>query len=182
MKIKGRGSKRATPARMIALVGIMAATVECGKLALSFLPNVEVVTLLLALYGYVFGLLGVVAALVFVSIEPLIYGFNTWVVSYYLYWPLVSLVFMLFAKLKVKNRFILTAGAVLLTAWFGVLSTLVDLGILSGFFDNFLYRFSIYYARGAVFYIIQMACNAVLFPLLFKFLAGKLERIKHQFI
>ena len=167
---------------MIALVGIMAATVECGKLALSFLPNIEVVTLLLALYGYVFGFLGVVAALVFVSIEPIIYGFNTWVVSYYLYWPLVSLVFMLLAKIKVKNRFLLTGAAVLLTAWFGILTTLVDLGILSGFFDNFLYRFSVYYARGAVFYIIQIACNAVLFPLLFKFLAGKLERIKHQFL
>lgn len=182
MSIKGRSSKRATPARMIALVGIMAATVECGKLALSFLPNIEVVTLLLALYGYVFGFLGVVAALVFVSIEPIIYGFNTWVVSYYLYWPLVSLVFMLLAKIKVKNRFLLTGAAVLLTAWFGVLTTLVDLGLLSGFFDNFWYRFTVYYARGAVFYIVQIACNAVLFPFLFKFLAGKLERIKHQFL
>jgi len=182
MSIKGRSSKRATPSRMIALVGIMAATVECGKLALSFLPNIEVVTLLLALYGYVFGFLGVVAALVFVSIEPIIYGFNTWVVSYYLYWPLVSLVFMMLAKIKVKNRFLLTGAALLLTAWFGVLTTLVDLGLLSGFFDNFWYRFTVYYVRGAVFYIVQIACNAVLFPLLFKFLAGKLERIKHQFL
>ena len=39
------------PARAAALVGIMAATVECGKLALSFLPNVEVVTLLIALFS-----------------------------------------------------------------------------------------------------------------------------------
>ena len=47
-------------ARLVALVGIMAATVECGKLVLSFLPNIEVVTLLLALFGYVFGWAGVV--------------------------------------------------------------------------------------------------------------------------
>jgi hypothetical protein len=33
-------------ARTVALVGIMAATLECGKLVLSFLPNVEVVTIL----------------------------------------------------------------------------------------------------------------------------------------
>jgi len=182
MKNKGQNSIRISPARNIALVGIMAATVECAKLALAFLPNVEVVTLLLALYGYVFGYLGFAAAIVFVSIEPLIYGFNTWVVSYYLYWPLVSLVFMMLAKIKVKNRFLLTGAALLLTAWFGVLTTLVDLGLLSGFFDNFWYRFTVYYVRGAVFYIVQIACNAVLFPLLFKFLAGKLERIKHQFL
>ena len=50
--------KRMKPAHAVALVGIMAATMECGKLALSFLPNIEIVTLLHALYGYVFGYLG----------------------------------------------------------------------------------------------------------------------------
>lgn len=182
MKSSGQNSRRISPALKIALVGIMAATVECGKLALAFLPNVEVVTLLLALYGYVFGFSGFVAAVVFVSIEPLIYGFNTWVVSYYLYWPFVSLIFMILAKLKVKNRWLLTGAAVIITAWFGVLTSLVDLGLLSGFFDNFFYRFSVYYARGVVFYAVQIACNAVLFSLLFSFLAKKLEKIKKQFL
>ncbi len=179
MSLKGR-KRNNSVARSLALVGIMAATVECGKLALSFIPNVEVVTLLLALYGYVFGWLGVVAAFVFVSIEPLIWGFGTWVVSYYLYWPLVSLVFMLLGRLGVKNRFVLTAFAVVLTAYFGVLTSLVDIGLLSGFFDDFFYRFAVYYARGIVFYVVQIVCNAVLFPLIFRFLAGKLTRIRLQ--
>ena len=174
--------KRKSPARAVALVGIMAATLECAKLALSFLPNIEAVTLLVALYGYVFGILGVTSALVFVSIEPLIYGFGAWVVSYYLYWPLVAIVFMLLSELKVRNRWILTGVAVVLTAWFGVLSSLIDIGLLSGFFDNFWARFSVYYARGAVFYIVQIACNAVLFPLLFSFLCAKLEMVKERFI
>ena len=60
-------AKRLSPARALALVGISAATVECGKLALMALPNIEVVTLLLALYGYVFGPLGVAAAVVHAS-------------------------------------------------------------------------------------------------------------------
>ena len=174
-----RGHKSA--AKSIALVGMMAATLECGKLVLAAIPNIEVVTVLLALYGYVFGLYGVASAFVFVSIEPLIYGFNTWVVSYYLYWPLVPLVFMLLARLRIKNRFILAGIAVILTAWFGVLTSLVDIGLLSGAFDNFWYRFSVYYARGAVFYITQIACNAVLFVFLFKFMAEKLQKIKNNF-
>lgn len=173
-----KNSLRISPARKIALVGIMAATLECSKLALSFLPNIETVTLLLALYGYVFGILGFASAIVFVSIEPLIYGFNTWVVSYYLYWPLVPLVFWLLSKLKVKNRWLLTLVAVILTAWFGVLTSLVDIGLLSGFFDNFAQRFAIYYARGIVFYAVQIACNAVLFLLLFPFLSEKFKKIK----
>ena len=100
--------KRKNPARIVALVGIMAATIECGKLALSFLPNIEIVTLLHALYGYVFGVWGVVASVVFVCIEPLIYGFGTWVPSYFLYWPFVSLLFWLLSRLRVKNRWLMT--------------------------------------------------------------------------
>ena len=174
--------RRKSAAKSIALVGIMAATLECGKLVLAMVPNVEVVTLLLALYGYVFGYLGIAAAFVFVSIEPLIYGFGTWVVSYYIYWPLVATVFWLLSKIGVKNRFVLTGVAVILTFLFGVITSLIDIGLLSGYFDNFWYRFGVYYARGAVFYAVQILCNAALFPLLFKFLAEKLERVKKSFI
>ena len=172
--------KRTSPAKIVAFIGVMAATLECTKLALSFLPNIEAVTLLIALYGYVFGIYGLVASLVFVSIEPIIYGFGTWVVSYYIYWPTVASAFILFAKLKVKNRFILATGAVILTVWFGILSTLVDIGLLSGFFDNFRYRFSVYYLRGIPFYMAQIISNAVLFPLLFKFLERKLMSVKRS--
>ncbi len=178
--ISRKKKKRGSAARIIALVGIMAATLECAKLALSFLPNIEVVTLLLALYGYTFGIYGVASALVFVSIEPIIYGFGTWVVSYYLYWPLVALVFMFLSKIRVKNRFMLTGVALLLTMWFGVLTTLVDIGLLSGFFDNFWYRFGVYYLRGIPFYIAQLVSNAVLFPLLFKYIVKKLELVKND--
>ena len=168
-------------AKAIALVGITAATLECAKLALSALPNIEVVTLLIALYGYVFGWYGVLSAVVFVSIEPIIYGFGTWVVSYYIYWPLVAFTFMLLGKIRLKNRWLLTLSALILTLFFGVLSSLVDVGLLSGNFDNFIYRFGVYYARGIVFYAIQLACNAVLFPLAFNFFADKLLRLRAQF-
>lgn len=161
----------------VALVGIMAATIECGKLALSFLPNVEVVTLLCALYGYVFGWLGVLAAIVFVCIEPLIYGFGAWIISYFIYWPLVALVFMALGRARVENRLALTVFAVLLTILFGILSSLVDITVLSGSFDNFLYRFGVYYARGAVFYAVQAACNLVLFLLAFTPLQQLLRKI-----
>lgn len=169
-------------AKKIALVGIAAATIECGKLALSFLPNVEVVTLLTALYGYVFGLYGVLASVIFVCIEPLIWGVNTWIVLYFVYWPLVSIVFLVFGKIGLKNRWLLASAAVFLTAFFGLLSALIDVGLFSGYFDNFLYRFSIYYLRGIPFYIAQIVTNAVLFPLLFEPLAEKLGIIRKRFI
>ena len=175
-------ARRKSAAKSVALVGMMAATLECGKLVLAALPNIEVVTILLSLYGYVFGLYGVASAFVFVSIEPLIYGFGTWTLSYYLYWPFVALVFMMLARLHVKNRFVFVGVTVLLTAWFGVLKSLVDVGLFSGAFDNFWYRFTVYYTRGLAFYVTQIICNAVLSVFLFKFLADKLFKVKNNII
>lgn len=168
-------------ARKIALVGLMAASIECGKLALAALPNVEVVTLLVSIYGYCFGGLGVVASFVFVCIEPLIWGFNTWVATYFIYWPLLAVIFSLLGRGKVKNRWLITAVALVMTFLFGVLSSLVDVGLLSGAFDRFFYRFAVYYSRGVWFYLTQIAANAVIFPLLFPALSKKLSRLRADF-
>lgn len=164
----------------IVLVGALAATISCGKLVLSLLPNIEVVTLLTALYGYVFGIYGVLASVIFVSLEPLLYGFGTWVASYYLYWPFIAIVFMLLGKLKIRNRVTLTLTAVLLTIWYGVLTSLVDVGLLIGYWEDFAYRFWVMYVRGIWFYVAQIVCNTVLFSLLFKLLAEKLTNIKRH--
>ena len=173
---------RLTPAKYAALVGIMAATIECAKLALASLPNVEVVTFLIALFSYTFGWVGVVATVIFVVIEPIIWGVGSWIITYIIYWPLVGVVFMLLGKVGLKNRWALTGIALGLTFFFGVLSSLVDVGLFSGYFDNFFYRFGIYYSRGIVFYAIQLACNAVLFLTLFNFTSSKLSIIKTRFL
>ncbi|MBQ7333278.1 MAG: hypothetical protein IJW38_02895 [Clostridia bacterium] len=178
MSLSEKPSKRQRASRRVVLVGIMAATVECGKLALAFIPNVEVVTLFLALFSYVFGFAGIAAALVFVCIEPLIWGFGTWVVSYLIYWPTVSLVFFFLGRAKLKNRLAVTLIVAVLTFLFGVLSSLIDIGLLSGFFDKFFERFFVYYARGAVFYAVHVVSNIIIFFFLFNFLLVKLDKIK----
>lgn len=172
------GVKR--PALSAATVGIMAATLTAGKLALSFIPNVEIVTLFIALYSYCFGALGLLASFVFVITETLIYGFGGWVVSYLIYWPLVALVFMLLGFLGVKGRIIPTVTAVTMTALFGVLTSLVEIGLFSGFFDNFFYRFSVYYLRGAVFYAVHVVSNTVIFLFLFSPLRSAILGLKSR--
>ena len=88
-------NKTLSVTKNIALVGMMAATLECAKLALAVLPNIEAVSLLIALYSFVFGWAGIVAAVIFVCIEPLIWGFGTWFVSYLIYWPALAIVFFI---------------------------------------------------------------------------------------
>lgn len=164
----------------IALTGIMAATLEAVKLALSALPNIELVSLLLALYSYVFGLSGVLAAVIFVGAEILIWGLNTWVISYLIYWPLFALLFWLVGK-KISNRFAITGIAVVMTFFFGVLTSLVDIGLFSGYWDSFFERFTIYYLRGVWFYVTHIICNTVVFITLFKPLEALFKKLKIQF-
>ena len=168
-------------ARSIAVTGLAAATLTAGKFVLSAVPNVEIVTLLCAVYGFVLGLPGILAVYVFVTCETLIYGFGTWVISYYIHWPSVAFAFFFLSKFIRPSRLIPTALAVVMTIWFGVLTSLTDVGLFSGFWDDFGARFAIYYARGAVFYVIQTVCNAIVFPLLFKplcELSGKALKIR----
>ena len=80
-----------------------------------------------------------------------------------------------------KRRIPLTVSALLLVVWFGVFSSLVDVGLFTGFYEDFFHRFAIYYARGIVFYLVELACNAVLFPLLFLPLSRVLYDIKGRF-
>ena len=167
--------------RTIVLIAIMAATIEVAKLSLAILPNIEVVTLLCAIYGYVFGWYGVIAAAVFVCIEPLIYGIDTWVVTYFIYWPLVSIVFFALSKLGVKKRLPLTAVALALTLFFGLLSSLVDC-LAFGIGIHYLKNVVLMYIRGISFYINQLVCNGVVFPLLFIPLSKKLREIGIPFL
>lgn len=164
-------------ARLVALVGIMAATLECGKLVLSAMPNIEVVTLLCALYGYVFGIYGVIAAAVFVMIEPLIWGFGSWIISYIIYWPAVALVFMLLSRRGVKGRLPITLVAVGMTFIFGLLTSIIDCAFYLGINENYFVNLPIYYVRGVVFYVVQIATNAALFSTLFLFLVKKLSQV-----
>ena len=172
-------------AKKAALIGVATGLIEAGKLALNAIPNVEVVTLFCALYGYVFGIYGMVSVYLFIGIEILIWGFSSysmWIVSYLIYWPLLTLIFWGLSQTKIKSRFVFTAIAVVMTAFFGVLTSLIDCGILGGFHNNFWYRFSVYYSRGIPFYITQVVCNLVLFLVAFPTLKDVLTKSYARYI
>jgi hypothetical protein len=132
------------------------------------------------LFGYTFGPLGIVATLVFVCIEPLIWGVGPWLISYFLYWPFVALIFYIFKKKGIKSKIIFTITALILTTCFGILTSLVDLGLFSGYTEDFFERLLIYYLRGVPFYLLQLLSNAIVFPLLFMPLYNRLEKIANN--
>ena len=169
-------------AKGIATIAVMAATLSGGKMVMSVLPNIEPVTILIALYATVFGFAYVLpATAVFVVLDVLVYGFNTWVVSYFIYWPLVAFTFALVNK-KPKGVWANVLTAVLLTLFFGVLTSLVDVGLFMGSFDQFWQRFGVMYARGIPFFATHVVSNFALFLICYKPLCKALTKTKKQFL
>ena len=78
-------------ARDIALIGVMIATLEVAKLAMSYLPNIELVTLLIILYTLFFGNKIYYALAAFVLLEGCLYGFGVWWFMYLYIWPLLAI-------------------------------------------------------------------------------------------
>ena len=162
----------------IAITAMFAALLVGGKEALATLPNVEVVTLFVAVCAYVWGLpVAMPAVFVFSAVDMAIWGFNTWVFSYLIHWNIVALVFWALSLWKLKNKrlqvALATVFACALTVCFGVLTTAVDtvVGFTGkGFFADFSQfgrRFSALYLSGASFFVTHIVCNTLLFAVAF---------------
>lgn len=165
-------------AALIAVSAMFAAILVGGKEALAVLPNIEVVTLIIAVCAYVWGLAVVLPAVnVFIAVDMAIWGVNTWVISYLIHWNIVAVCFWLLGKVKFNRKVVTivfaTALAVVLSALFGVTTSAVD--TLVGFtgkgffvdFDNVFQRFAVMYVAGVSFYVTQIVGNFALFAVAF---------------
>ena len=168
-------------AKNIALIGAMTAAIEVGKIELMAIPNVEVVSLLISVFGYVFGFSALLSTCLFVVIETLLWGFGSWVIAYSIHWNILCFLFCVLGMKRIENKVLLTTVALVMTTLFGVLTSLIEIGLFSGTFSDFGYRFAIYYSRGASFYITQIVCNAILFPLAFMPIKRVLIKAKNKY-
>lgn len=180
-------SSRFSSAKKIAVLGMMAALLVAGKWALNLVPNVEVVTLFCALFGYTFGFIAVVPATIFCLEETLAWGVHTWVIVYFVHWNTIVIVFSLLGKLKkepmTKIDYVLPViVAVIATVVFGLFSTFVDAvyACIYSSFDKFFVYFATIYGRGIVFFIVHTVCNLVLFSLVFHPLAKLIAALKRK--
>lgn len=165
-------------AKKIAALAVMTALLVCGKLVLDFIPNVEVVTLFCALFGYTFGLWAIIPTVIFCLISGAYWGYNIWVVTYFIHFNAIVVVFYLLSLKKIDKPYVTSPIIALMTFGFGLLDAFF-VTILSGF-DNFFYRFGFYYGNGVVFVIVHVVSNAIIFALIFKILSKLLLKIKQS--
>ncbi len=82
----------------ITRIALLSAILYVSKVALEFLPNIELVSLLVVLYSLVFGWETIFIVTVFNLFELIQWGFGTWWFSYLYVWPLLCVITMLLKK------------------------------------------------------------------------------------
>ncbi len=161
-------------ARELVLLGLFSAALTAGKLALSLIPNVEIVTLLFILFTVTLGVKKtLLISFVFVTTEILIYGFSTWVLIYYLVWPL--LIFLTAGPGRlVKSEY----GYAIIAGLFG-LSFGLFFALGESLFYGVAYGFT-YWLRGLPLDLLHGVSNFILTLVLWKplkkFLADQVDR------
>lgn len=78
-------------AKKIARTALLGALLYASQLALSFLPNIEIVTLLILIFTKNLGKEGTAACFVYVALTATTWGFGLWWVTYFFVWGGFSL-------------------------------------------------------------------------------------------
>lgn len=96
--------------REIALFGILGALTFGAKVAMSFLPNIEPVSLLIMLYAVVFGRKCLYPLYLYVLLEILFYGIQLWNINYLYIWAILALGAWLLRKAESPLAWALLSG------------------------------------------------------------------------
>ena len=82
----------------IATMGMMVAILEVVKFALMFLPNVELVSLMIIIFTLLIGSKAFIVVTAFSIVEVIIWGFGLWSIGYFYVWPILVLVTIILKK------------------------------------------------------------------------------------
>ena len=114
-------------AREICLFGMLAAVTFGAKWVMAPLPNIEPVSLMVMLFGVVFGWKALFPVVVYVAAEILFYGLGPWNFNYLYVWLLLAAVAMMLRR--VKNPLLWATVSGFFGLMFGALCAPVDVFI-----------------------------------------------------
>ena len=149
------------------LFAILGAMTFAAKYIMSFLPNIEPVSLMVMLFAVVFGWKWVYPVYLYVVMEVLFYGISLWNINYLYIWAVLAVSAM--SLKNMKHPF----GWAMLSGVFGLL-----FGALCGIVDIFIGGFGYAVTKwvsGIPFDIAHCAGNFVIALLLFKPMRKLLE-------
>lgn len=154
-------------------IALLAAALNVAKWALAFLPNVEIVSLLIIVYTLAFGWDAFWMILVFNLMEGVQWGFGLWWVSYLYTWPTL-MVIVLLLKRVIKEEFVMWAVVSgMFGLAFGAFFALAYLAVDASYAVT-------YWISGLPWDVWHGACNFILMLLLGKPLYRALLRLQRE--
>lgn len=90
------------PIQKMTRIALLSAILYVAKVALDFLPNVELISFLTIIYTLIFGKEAFLIVTVFNLFQLIQWGFGAWWVSYLYVWPLLVLITLTVKKLLMK--------------------------------------------------------------------------------
>ena len=156
-------------ARDIVILGLMTALLLVAQVGLSFLPNIELVSLLIIVYTMVFRKKVFLIIYTFVLLEGLIYGFGTWWFTYLYVWTVLALLAWCFREMES------TLGWAILNAAFGLVFG--ALTALTNLFISGIGGMISYWVAGIPFDLMHCAGNFATALVLFKPLTALFKRL-----
>ncbi len=158
--------------RELVLYGMLGALTFAAKYVMSFLPNIEPVSLMVMLFGAVFGKKWVYPVYVYVTMEILFYGLGLWNINYLYIWAVLAAVAYLLRNMQTSLSWALLSGVFGLA--FGALCGIVDV-----FIGGPAYAVT-KWISGIPFDIAHCAGNFVIALVLFRPLRELLERLNKR--
>ena len=186
MKTKNGKEKIAWTAKELAKIALFVGLAIGAQYVLSAVPGVEIVTLLFAVFSFVYGCIrGAVAAVAFALLRSLLFGFfPTVILLYLLYYPLLGCVFGLLGRWM--RTWKSGAKKEVLTVVFAVALACVGVAVFT-MLDNLLTPWLLAYTkRAAMLYfqasiptmLLQMLCVSVSIGALFYPLVKALQSLQ----
>lgn len=113
--------------RQVALFGVLGALTFGAKVAMSGLPNIEPVSLMVMLFAVVFGWKALYPIYLYVLMEVMLYGINLWNLNYLYVWAILAVAAMALRRLRNPLWWALLSG--LFGMAFGLLCSPVYIAI-----------------------------------------------------
>lgn len=157
----------------LTLISLFAALLLAVQVGFAFLPNVELVSILVIVFTMILKRKIIYVLAVFVLGEGLIYGFGTWWFCYLYVWGILALIAYIFRKKREPLFWALVSGA---------------FGLLFGTLCSFVYLFVLGFAgmiswivSGLIYDVIHGVSNFVIALILFKPLMSAADMLMKKF-
>lgn len=158
--------------KQLVQIALLASLLYIAQVAFSFLPNIELVSLLILIYSIVFPHLALYAIYIFVLLEGIQWGFGLWWWSYLYVWPILYFVIKILKKyIQEDDRISWSIVLGFYGLIFGMLFAIVYIPV------SFHYALT-YWISGLSFDVLHAIGNFIVCVLLYKPLVKAFQKIK----